>query len=143
MEKKEVYLWLNYKHGTTQNITKYNATDGLTILQQEDDAAFVNWGNKWRIPTADEQTELMEQCEWIWTKVNNTAGYQVVGPNGNHIFLPAAGYITDIANQPYNVNVMGYQWSSTNKSGITAYRMHFGIDGTIEHYSGGSRACGA
>ena len=143
VEKKEVYLWSNYKHGTTQNITKYNATDGFTILQQEDDAAFVNFGKKWRIPTADEQKELMEQCEWIWTKVNNTAGYQVVGPNGNHIFLPAAGYITDIANQPYNANVMGYQWASTKKSGITAYRMHFGIDGTIEHYSGGSRACGA
>ena len=141
-EPKEVYDWSTYKwfDGTANNMTKYNPTDGLTTLLPEDDAAHVNWGGEWRMATADEQKELMDQCTWIWVKVNNIGGYKVVGPNGNHIFLPAAGYMTD---QSSYANVMGYQWASTVKSGINAYRMHFGLGEIIEHYSGGARNCGA
>ena len=58
----------------------------------EDDAAHVNWGGEWRMPTIDEVDELIQQCSWTWTQLNDVYGYKVTGPNGNSIFLPAAGY---------------------------------------------------
>ena len=52
------------------------------------DAATANWGNGWRMPTTKELGELYLFCTWEF--VGN--GYKVTGPNGNSIFLPAAGY---------------------------------------------------
>ena len=93
-EPKEVYDWSTYKwcDGTENSITKYNTTDGLKTLLPEDDAAHVNWGGEWRMPSEAELTELREYCTWQWTTQNGTAGYIVTGPNGNSIFLPDAGY---------------------------------------------------
>ena len=48
-------------------------------------------GGKWRMPTDAEWTELRERCEWTWTTRNDVYGYKVTAPNGNSIFLPAAG----------------------------------------------------
>lgn len=56
------------------------------------DAATYNWGDRWRMPTKSELEELSSKCNWIWTDVESKVGYTVVGPNGNSIFLPAAGY---------------------------------------------------
>jgi hypothetical protein len=124
-EPKETYSWANYKwcDGTVSKITKYNATDGKAILEPDDDAAQVYWGGKWRMPTVEEQTELREQCTWTWTSINGITGYVVTGPNGKSIFLPAAGNITN-TDLSY-AGVMGYQWSSSVKPGISAHRMHF------------------
>ena len=36
------------------------------ILDPEDDVAHVKWGGKWRMPTAEEWEELMEDCTWEW-----------------------------------------------------------------------------
>ena len=96
-EPKEVYDWSTYKwcDSTENNMTKYNATDGLKTLLPEDDAAHVNWGGEWRMPSEAELTELREYCTWQWTTQNGTAGYIVTGPNGNSIFLPAVGYFNN------------------------------------------------
>jgi hypothetical protein len=91
-EPKEEYTWATYKWGTSGKLTKYNTTDGKTILDPEDDAAYVNWGDKWRMPTDAERDELVENCTWTWTTQNSINGYKVTGPNGNSIFLPAGGY---------------------------------------------------
>ncbi len=55
------------------------------------DAARANWGSLWRLPTVDELDELCDECSWKWTTINGRNGYKVTGPNGNSIFLPAAG----------------------------------------------------
>ena len=55
------------------------------------DAATANWGSKWRMPTRDEIKELNEECTWVWTTQSGVEGCKVTGPNGNSIFLPAAG----------------------------------------------------
>lgn len=55
------------------------------------DAATSKWGGTWRLPTRKEWEELLKSCSWSWTTWNGTYGYQVTGPNGNWIFLPAAG----------------------------------------------------
>lgn len=57
----------------------------------EYDAARANWGGDWRMPTRAEFNELRSNCTWTWTAQNDVNGYNVEGPNGNSIFLPAAG----------------------------------------------------
>ena len=99
---KENYDWSTYRYynGSRNTITKYcdnqtygsnGYTDNLKILEAGDDVATVNWGSDWRMPTESELYELYD-CEWTWTTQNNVSGYKITGPNGNYIFLPAAGY---------------------------------------------------
>ena len=103
VEPKEVYYWETYKYGIDYvELTKYCSesyygkdgfTDSKIVLDPEDDAATANWGGAWRMPTKTEQDELRDRCTWTSTRQNSVSGYKVTGPNGNSIFLPAAGYI--------------------------------------------------
>ena len=98
-EPKTIYDWSTYKwcNGSNTTLTKYNTdsdygtVDDKTVLDPEDDAARVNWGGAWRMPTFAEWTELCENCTWTWTTKNGVNGYEVKGTNDNSIFLPAAG----------------------------------------------------
>ena len=119
---KTDYSWATYKYanGAGEKLTKYctdasygdnGFTDNKTTLDPEDDAAYVNWGAKWRMPTDAEWTELREQCTWTWTTQNGVNGYQVTSKtNGNSFFLPAAGYRGKNLN---NVGSFGYYWYSS------------------------------
>lgn len=109
---KTEYSWYTYAWGTIDGITKYNETDGLTKLESADDAATACWGDKWRMPTKDEMCELEDNCTWEWTTQNNVQGYLVTGPNGNSIFLPAAGNRHGF--EPYDVGTHAYYWSSSS-----------------------------
>lgn len=92
-EPKDIYSWDTYKwcNGSKNSLTKYCEVDNKIILDPEDDAAYVNWGGAWRMPTSAEYKELIDQCSWTWTTQNGVKGYLVVGSNGNSIFFPAAG----------------------------------------------------
>lgn len=85
--------------------------DNKTVLDAADDAATQQLGSPWRMPTIDEIKELRDNCTWIWTTQDGVNGYQVDGPNGNAIFLPATGYIADIF--LINKGDLGYYWSSS------------------------------
>ena len=126
-EPKEEYTWENYKwcDGTDANITKYNATDGKTILEPADDAAHVHWGGNWRMPTKEEQKELLDVCSWERTNLNGAIGYKVTGPNGNSIFIPIAGAYNSFDNQLNSVGSIGWIYSSTRATGKHAYQIHF------------------
>ena len=97
------------------------------------DAARANWGGKWRMPTKAEMQELIDRCNWIWTTQNGVKGYKVIGPNGNSIFLPAAG--CRLESSLYNAGSPGYYWSSTPYGSYSdhAYGLYF---------DGGSRYMG-
>ena len=82
---KDSYTYNNYIWNT-QN--KYK---NKSYIELEDDAARSIWGELWRIPLKEELEELVEECTWTWITQNGVAGYEVQGPNGNTIFLPAAG----------------------------------------------------
>ena len=87
---KTEYTKANYKYsnGTYGDMTKYNRKDGLTVLEAQDDAAAVNWGGKWRMPTSKEISELCEKCTWEWKEINGVGGF-VVSHAANSIFIPA------------------------------------------------------
>ena len=125
-EPKETYSWATYKwgDGTQNTMTKYNATDGKTILEPEDDAAHVHWGDKWRMPTYEEQMELLEKCSWERTNLDGVIGYKVTGPNGNSIFIPIAGAYNSFDNQLNSVGSIGWIYSSTKATGTRAYEIH-------------------
>ena len=80
------------------------------------------WGEiepNWRMPTKSEFEELIEECEWEWTSEGENRGYRVTGPNGNSIFLPAAGrrYGTSLN----LAGSYGRYWSSTPYESSTQY----------------------
>lgn len=65
---------------------------GYKRIPLSHDAANLKYGEEWRIPTYGEWAELRSKCTWIWKTVAGAPGYEVVGPNGKSIFLPAVGY---------------------------------------------------
>ena len=75
------------------------------------DAAVVNWSSTWRLPTTEEMEELINNCTWTWTEVNGVYGRMGVGPNGNSIFFPSAGYRE--SSELYGDGGYGYYWCST------------------------------
>lgn len=87
---KSSYKEDNYSY--YDNNTKQYIIIGDDISGTEYDAATVNLGGDWRMPTEQEMQELVEMCTWEWTQINGINGYRIVAMNGNSIFLPAAGY---------------------------------------------------
>ena len=79
----------------------------------EYDAAMANWGDKWKMPTENQLKELGSNCTWIRKTFNDIDGYQVIGPNGKSIFLPAAGSGKDGCGENFCGLLIGYYWSST------------------------------
>lgn len=134
--KSRGYCWQSYKwcSGSARTQTKYcisgsyGTVDNMTVLDLEDDAASVNCGCSWRMPTDAEWTELRTECTWNWTTQDGVNGMLVTGPNGNKIFLPAAGYRYNAS-----LNVVGkgsYYWSSSLMTDYTgnAWRIYFDSD---------------
>ena len=116
---KTEFSWSTYKYCdgsyTTQNkyctSSRYGTVDGKTELDKSDDAAYVNWGKGWRMPSYTQQTELRTKCTWSWTTMNGVKGYNVTGPSGNSIFLPAAGYRS--GSDLYYAGSDGSYWTRT------------------------------
>lgn len=89
-------------------------------LTAQYDAATVNWGGDWRMPTKSEMQELIDKCTWTWTRENGVCGYKVTSKtNGNYIFLPLAGYYHETS---YNDAIIrGDYWCSLGGEGGGAY----------------------
>lgn len=107
---KKKYYSDNYKHfkiNENLNILKYNEKDGKEVLDLNDDAARVNLGVGYRIPTQKDWEELLEDCEWeaVTTTLPEIVDpsqtkaitrWKVTGPNGNSIVLPmTSGFKAD------------------------------------------------
>lgn len=129
---KSEYFWINYKFRKSGNVptnlilSKYNTksskgvVDNKTLLDPEDDAASVRWGDGWRMPTIHEWRELRTECTWTWTTMGGTKGYKVTSKTKNSsIFLPAAGEMYYGANGSSleDEGSCGYYWSSSLANG--------------------------
>ena len=110
------YKWCN---GSNNTMTKYcdnssygynGFTDAKTELDLEDDAAYVNWGPAWRMPSIEQFRELINSNYTTTTRTeqNGVYGCKITSKkNGNSIFLPGAGY------RHYGLLGSGYYWSRT------------------------------
>ena len=125
------FSWSNYKWGRENNLTKYNTTDGKTVLDAEDDAARVNMGGSWRMPTQAEFQELINNTNSTWTTFGDISGRKFTSKinSSKYIFIPAAGYCYD--GYRHNTKINGHVWSASLYSSYvaSAWRLYF--------YSGG------
>ncbi|MCR5151995.1 MAG: hypothetical protein K6A98_02435, partial [Prevotella sp.] len=108
---KDSYTTDNYKYGNL------NIGIDFDISGSEYDAAHVNMGNAWRMPTSTQMRELINSCTWKWTGHGGVNGFEVIGPNGNSIFLPASGiYKNDGCGDVSNIGTYYTSTSGGNRS---------------------------
>jgi len=121
-----------YGYGDLTGVNNSIALDqygNADIYRTASDVANHAWSGKVTLPTAADFEELFAKCSKEWAEVDGVAGYKLTGPNGNSIFLPAAGSRT--INDVTGAGTAGvYATGSinpTNSQYAIAYR--FGADG--------------
>jgi uncharacterized protein (TIGR02145 family) len=143
MTKYNFYTVLS---STLRSLTTVTPVDCKVTLDPEDDAATVLLGGGWRMPTADELWELKTKCTWtpVTTVLDSTEFFveqrlegclitsNVPGYEGNSIFLPAAGFISDHDNYSSEGGVVSNKgsdlcyWTSTLEQSIGNTRRWYG-----------------
>jgi len=146
---KDYYSWETYRYGSDwYKLTKYCSnsdygyngfTDNLRTLTSDDDAAAVNVPGS-RMPTRDEWKELVENCTWDRTTQNSVNGYRVTGPNGNVLFLPAAG--CRWSDYAIEVGSGGNYWSSSLNEGSPSDAWYFSFVSGDVYGGDGTRGFG-
>lgn len=145
---KDEYSWGTYKYGSSADaLTKHSAADKRLDIEACDDAAAVNWGGAWHIPTQADWEELCDpdNCKWEWTKAGDSAGYRVTGKKQGYtdmsIFLPAGGYYS--GRELKGAGSAAHYWSSTRNRPFTgrALCLYF-IDKFVGIGNNGFRTCG-
>lgn len=140
------FSWENYKYGNgTSNprasgMTKYNSTDGKTVLDLSDDTARANWGGRWRMPTTEEFQALGSATTSAWT-----ADYQGSGVSGLvltskadsnvKLFFPAASRGSN--SSMGNIGREGYYWSSSLKTSNVQYGYLFTFESNFVSWNSG------
>ena len=128
---KSTYNWSTYKYcnGSNTTMTKYctnsscGTVDNKTELDLSDDAAYVNWGSQWRMPSKAQFTELINSSytTTTWTTQNGKYGRKITSKsNGNSMFLPAAGCRYDASR--VLAGSYGHYWSRS----LTTSYSHYG-----------------
>lgn len=94
-----------------ENCLLGDCDDQYSISVILDDAASIKikFGWKWQMPTRDQIAELVTYCTYDWVTINGTKGGRFTGPNGNSIFLPAAG--GRFKSELYHACEYGFYWS--------------------------------
>lgn len=98
---------------------------GDNIAGTQYDAARVNWGAPWQMPTIGQVRELMSDYHrhtFTWTTLNGVNGLKISGPNGGSIFLPASGLLNFNGNY-LEVGNQGCYWSASSEDAIYSYYM--------------------
>ena len=115
-EAEEISTYMPYKYKGTSGYTKYTKEDGKTILDNTDDAAWVNWGSYCRMPSYDDFEELLlaaytkKEVTTLTDSLGSTIyGLQITGrSNGNSIFFPCKQ--SDKSGKCWQSSV--YEWNS-------------------------------
>lgn len=93
------------------------------IYKTVSDIANKAFEGKVTMPTIAEFEELFTLCTKEWTEVDGVAGYKFTGPNGNSIFLPAAGSRTEGTIE--GVGVEGYYLSGSINASDKRFAMSY------------------
>lgn len=123
----DYFAWGETKPKEVYSEDTYTYHDNPSVLDAAHDAATVNWGNDWRMPTREEYQELIDNCDWEWTEDYNNSG--VAGSifksrsNTNTIFFPAAGFRYEYGIK--SVGVYGYYNTSTFNFSNFAWGLYF------------------
>lgn len=125
-----------YRWGETEPYTEKSPEYQFDYLGDDiagtvHDAATANVGKEWAMPSKEQIEELLHFCTVKWAVLEGTPGVQLNGPNGNHIFLPAAGVRQkkDIFKKGEVVQI----WGATRYAGNYDYGAYFDSE---RHYPG-------
>ena len=144
-QTKSIYCWVKYQYGYYEYINfeddySHLVNIGSDIAGTQYDAATVNWGALWRMPSSEQWKELFNNTTSVWTTQNGVNGRKFIGANGGSIFLPAAGCRS--GDGRFSAGRYGDYWSSTlsERAPSHAYGLTFG-DGYMG-WGGSSRELG-
>lgn len=117
----------------------YAETEGAKLkgnLDAAHDAATVNLGAPWRMPTDEEFQELYDNCDLEWTKENGYYGVRFTSKiNGNSIFLHSSG--DGAGSSWYTRGAYGYYWSRSFRSARYARLLYFFSGGVYPQSTNG------
>lgn len=86
---KDSFTWKNYFDRFDDNKNEFELLNiGHGFIANDMDAAGKNFGHYWTVPTRGLMQELIDECHWEWKCEEGKEGYNVVGKNGNSMFLP-------------------------------------------------------
>ena len=117
----------------------YTAPSGSENLTPEQDAAHINMGDNWRMPTKAEFQELIDNCNVVWTVDYNGTGVKgrifTSKVNENSVFFPAAGNCSK--SSVVHVGSYGFYWSATRYGAVSLFsnliiRKYLAVVGTME-----------
>lgn len=119
------------------NVKTYKVDSLLCALSSDVDAARINLGEKWRMPTQKDFEELLENTTWEWVKTGakqgGIYGWLVTSKkNSNYIFFPAAGYCVD--EFCFNTGISGFYWFPNGKDPEYARSLYMNSDGMFLSY---------
>ncbi|MBQ0070063.1 MAG: hypothetical protein KBT09_10015 [Bacteroidales bacterium] len=133
-EQPDNSSWTPYEPDRAKCLSYYGGeVPPMDICGTDLDIARVHWGGDWRMPSSAEQDELREKCTWTKEVLNNVTGYRVTGPNGNSIFLPAAGY--RFASSNFGGDYLSYYWSGTLNPNPGRSDYAFYLETTPDYYT--------
>lgn len=108
---------------TSLDLDNYASAD---IYKTDRDVANKVYGSWVTMPTIDEFEELFAECKKEWVEEDGVAGYKFTGPNGNSIFLPAAGTRTQGTVSGEGLN--GYYLSGSINATDNKFAMAYSFD---------------
>ena len=111
----------------TDNYAKSYANTIQHDLYPNEDAATVQWGKGWVMPTKAQLDELYNNTTYTWTTIGGVNGGKFTASNGNYIFFPAAGYVYG-----GSLGIRGSYggcWSRSRDSSTYAWRLDFNSSG--------------
>ena len=118
--EKTTFTYYSSSYSTTYNLSFSSNIQGNSNY----DTASAVWGLPWVMPLKADFNELVNNCTRVWTTVNGVNGFRFTGPNGNTLFLPAAGYYNSSSRNSYGS--YGYYWTADYyNSSSTSYYFYF------------------
>lgn len=143
-EGKRAFTWDDYEFGPDSALTRYNDTDGKTVLDSIDDAATQNWGEGWKMPTEEQFRELIANTNQEWTEVDGVQGAKftskVKGHTDKFLFFPAVGCAR--GGEVYEVGGYGHCWSVSLDDGEVFNAWYFSFAGGLYVVSDDCRCYG-
>ena len=166
-EGQKAFSWADYKFsidGSSTNLSKYNASDSKTVLDPEDDAAHVNMGGNWRMPTFKEYKELCFNTEiylvptegeeiqgtaqeqsgsitihWAYLAGGTLKGVKFYKKDDKqtYMFVPTAGGASD--GSVYGVGESGNLWASLLHSTDVQHACYFSFFASDGRFDYGGR----
>ena len=116
----------------------YEKTAGYKLegnIDMAHDAARVNMGEPWQMPTEEQIKELFDNCDWVRKTINGINGYLVTSKiNGNAVFFPASGLGNGTS--WHGRGSLGRYWSSSWGSSRVARYLRFGSGGVSPQNTG-------